>query len=128
MNRKERRQNNKFNANEVLNKPCTLTEVVQVSRGVVQDELDNYARRTSPLQVSMSLQIEILKSLVIKSGLITEEEFKKIYIEKAEEFNQRQKEMLGDMFEGDDNIEEEEEIPGVTGMNSNVVSLDVTKG
>lgn len=119
MNRENRRKHGlpKMSKEDILNTPCTLTEVVQVSRGVVQDEIDNYVRRTSPVQVSLSIQVEILKSIVIGSGLITEEEFKKLYMEKAEDFNRRQKEML----------EKVEESKVATEMASDSVSIDISR-
>lgn len=80
-----------------LQTPCTITEAVQISRGVAEDVLTEYTRQHSPLQVAMSLQIEILKDIVIKSGLVTEEDFRTLYTEKAEEFNRLQKEALDQM-------------------------------
>lgn len=119
MNRENRRKHGlpKMSKEDILNAPCTLTEVVQVARGVVQDEIDNYVRRTSPVQVSLSLQVEILKSIVIGSGLITEEKFRELYMEKAEEFNHRQKEML----------EKVEDPEVATKMVSDSVSIDISE-
>lgn len=120
MNREQRRHPESAKVDvldEVFNKPATLTEVVQVARGVVQDEIENYARSASHLQVSISLQIEVLKSILIKKGIMTEEEFKDLYLREAEEFNKRQMEMLN----------ASEDTSGVTSMSSGNVSLEVSK-
>ena len=77
-----------------LQTPCTITEATQIARGVSEDVVSEYASKESPLKVAMSLQIEILKDVVMRSGLITEDEFRSIYMQKAEEFNQKQKEMM----------------------------------
>lgn len=111
MNREQRR-NLDIRKEGVLNTPATLTEVVQVAMGVAQEEIENYARSTSPLQVSVSLQIEVLKSILVKKGVMTEEEFKELYLKEAEDFNKRQMEVVNN---------------GVTSMSSGNVSLEVNK-
>ena len=75
---------------------CTIKEVLQLSRASAEDVVEGaiaaYQRRSSPLQVAISLQVEIIRDILIKSGLVSEEEFKSIYMEKAEEFNKMQQE------------------------------------
>jgi hypothetical protein len=77
-----------------LQTPCTITEAAQIARGVAEDVVSEYSQQNSPLQVAMSIQIEILKDIVINGGLITEDKFRERYMEKAMEFNQMQKEAL----------------------------------
>lgn len=79
-----------------LDSPCSITEAAQIARGVAEDVLEDYHNRTGHLQVAISLQIELLKELLIKSGIINEDEFKSMYIQKAEEFNAMQREALGE--------------------------------
>lgn len=83
--------NNKLkDAQDMLNKPCTITEAAQIASGVVSDAMANFNNKSRSLQVAISLQIEILKSIVIESGLITEEEFRSRYMHEVEEFNKMQ--------------------------------------
>lgn len=95
MNREQRRKaginGDKLVSKGQLNSPCTITEAVQIARGVAEDVITDYNHQQSHLQIAISLQIEILKDVVIKSGLITEEDFRRMYNEKAEEFNKMQK-------------------------------------
>lgn len=99
MNREERRNLGiSKETSESLAKfeaPCTIKETIQISRAAAQDAVEEaligYQKRTSPLQVAISLQVEILKDAIIKAGIISEEEFRNIYMEKAEEFNQMQR-------------------------------------
>lgn len=100
-----------------LNSYCTIKEAVQISRGVAEDVVSDYQKSLNTLQVSISLQLEILKELVIKADLISEEEFKSLYIEKAEEFKKMQEAYL--------NYEEPKD-SGVK-MSANVNSIEVVK-
>ena len=94
MNREQRRNMIKKDegALRYLQTPCTITEATQIARGVAEDVVAEYSQQNSPLQVAISLQVEILKEVVIGAGLITEDQFREKYMEKAVEFNQRQKE------------------------------------
>ena len=94
MNREQRRKMSKKSdgALRYLQTPCTITEATQIARGVAEDVVAEYSQQNSPLQVAISLQVEILKEVVIGAGLITEDQFREKYMEKAVEFNQRQKE------------------------------------
>lgn len=95
MNREQRRKAEKAGVNlNGMNTPCTIVEAVQLARGVAEDVVADYQSRTRHLNVSLALQVEILKDLMIKSGNITEEEYRKIYMEKVDEFNKKQKEAM----------------------------------
>lgn len=99
MNRATRRKLSKGNPEmkeklDYLNTPVTLSEAVQVARGVAEDVVSDYSRHTQPVQVAISLQIELLKKIVFNAGLITEEEYKEMYVKEVEAFNKMQKEML----------------------------------
>lgn len=82
----------RFAESDPFNSPCTIKEAVQLARGVAEDVVSEYQHNQQPLQVAISLQIEILKDVVMNAGLITEEEFVKRYVGKAEEFNKKQQE------------------------------------
>lgn len=99
MNRAERRSLgiSKQTADGVdrLNEPCTISEAVQISRGVAEDVLSDYRRASANLQIALSLQVEILRALCIEAGIFTEEKFKELYEKRVEEFNNMQSSMLG---------------------------------
>lgn len=99
MNRAERRKISKGNKQldgdlKYLNTPVTITEAVQIARGVAEDVISDYSKHTQPVQVAISLQIELLKKIIFEAGLITEEEFKEMYIAEAADFTKMQQEML----------------------------------
>lgn len=101
MNRNQRRSMDKKDYSSYMNTPCTITEAVQIARGVAEDVVSDYNKSQSTLQISISLQIEILKDIVIKAGLIDEENFRKMYMEKAEEFNRLQQEAFSQNLDED---------------------------
>lgn len=123
MNREQRRNMSKDPNNSLryLQTPCTITEATQIARGVAEDVIAEYAGQENPLKVAMSLQIEILKEVVMNSGLITEEKFREMYMQKAEEFNKRQKEAIE---QARNNIEENDDSPK---MDLRVSDIEVTK-
>ena len=131
MNRDQRRslQKSKSVGGEMkyLNSPCTLTEAAQIARGVAEDVVTDYQKHTSPLQVSMSLQIELIKDILFKNGIITEEEFHQMYIESAEEFQKTQEKYLAekeeDPEENDGSLDEENSPK----MAANVTNIEVVK-
>lgn len=105
MNREERRELKKKGASEetiakleALRQPCTVGEAVQLARAASEDVcgemLDIYKRDSSSLMMAMTLQIELLKDIVISSGLISQEEFDKRYTDSAKEFEEKQREYL----------------------------------
>ena len=109
MNREERRKLMKSGMSkgsigdiDRLNSPCTIVEAVQLATGVVDDALEDYQRRHSPIQLSMSIQIEILKDLVIKSGLITEEEYHARFLKQVDEVQQMHKSIVSEGSQVDD--------------------------
>lgn len=124
MNREQRRELerqgvsketvNKFDA---MQSPCTIAEAIQLSRATAEDVLMDYAMKNRPLQVSLALQVEILKETLIKAGMIREDFFERVYKQKIEEFNQKQKERF----------EKEEETPETTKMSvqSNDIQVKV---
>lgn len=123
MNREQRRSMNK-NGGELryLQTPCTITEATQIARGVAEDVVAEYIQQNSPLQVAISLQVEILKEVVIEAGLITEDQFREMYMEKAMEFNQRQKKA----FE-ESNTEDSESGESSPKMDLKISDIEVTK-
>lgn len=75
---------------DALNTPCTILEAIQLAEGVVEDALTTYKANTVPLTVSHTLHIQVMKNLLISKGLITEEEFMKLYMEEAEHYKAEQ--------------------------------------
>ena len=71
---------------DALNSPCTVLEAVQLAQGVVEDKLTEYKASTVPLTVSHTLHIEVMKEVLISKGLVTEEEFKDLYMKAAERY------------------------------------------
>ena len=116
MNREQRRSmaNGSKKADgalKYLESPCSITEAVQIARGVAEDVVADYNQQTRPLNVSISLQMEIMKSVLISSGLITEDEFKARYIAMAEDFNKRQEEMIAKDTEEEETEEDTPQTP-----------------
>lgn len=121
MNREQRRSKSSTDgALKYLNTPCTITEATQIARGVAEDVVSEYEHHHAPLQVAISLQIEVIKEILINKGIITEEEFRKSYIEKAEDFNRRQREAL-------DNQNTEEDTTNITKMNPSVSDIEIIR-
>lgn len=81
-------------AGDMMKSPCTITECVQIARGVAEDAIADYHQNQGNVQLSMSIQIEILKELIFSSGMITEEEFRQKYMEKAQELQKIQSERI----------------------------------
>ena len=115
---KEHQKNSNY-----LNTPCTIVEATQIARGVAEDVVSEYQSRAGHLQVSLSLQVELLKEIVIGSGMITEEEFKARYIKKAEEFNEMQKKAM-EMYNSPEQSSQEETSPN---MSLSVDDIEVEK-
>lgn len=93
MGRKERRDLEKKGFSketakkvDALNTPCTILEAIQFAQGVVDDKLTEYKASTVPLTVSHTLHIEVMKEILISKGLVTEEEFKDLYMKAAEKY------------------------------------------
>lgn len=93
MNRQQRRASEKT-GDKYLHTPCSIVEATQIARGVAEDVVADFSRQESHLKIAMSLQIEIIKEVLISSGLISEEEFRVRYMQKAEEFQRMQQEAM----------------------------------
>lgn len=105
MNREHRRNMKKNGAGgelRYLNTPCSITEAAQIARGVAEDVVADYANHSRHLQVAISIQVEMLKEIVMKAGLITEEEFREMYMRHAEELNRLQQEVAAQEEEAED--------------------------
>lgn len=72
---------------DYLNSPCSLSEAVQIARGVAADMLSDYDRDAQHLRIAMSIQVEMIKEILIQANLITEDEFKAQYIKLAKELD-----------------------------------------
>lgn len=79
---------------DMMQSPCTISECVQISRGVADDAIADYHQKQGNVQLSISIQVEIIKELLYSSGMITEEDFKKRYLEKAKELQKIQEERI----------------------------------
>lgn len=110
MNREERRNLSKQGVSqetidkmEMLKKPCTIGETIQIARAAAEDVcaevLTKYRRDTSGLIMAMTIQLEVMKELFIKRGLVTEEEFNDLYKSEAEALNEKQKQYIHDNME-----------------------------
>lgn len=124
MNRETRRELIKNGASKktvedlgAYQSPCTLAEAVQISRASAEDVVASYDQSIRPLQVAVSLQVELLKRVIIKSGLVSEEEFKDMYINAVKEFNDTQRASL------EEDNEDPEETP--TKMSASVSDIEV---
>jgi translation initiation factor 2B subunit (eIF-2B alpha/beta/delta family) len=71
-----------------LNSPCTVIEAVQLAQGVAKDAVDQYHKSLNPLIVSMSLQIELLKEILISKEVLNEEEYNNALEKKIQQFNE----------------------------------------
>lgn len=89
-----RNDSKKSKAGDMMSSPCSISEAVQISRGVVEDAIADYHRNQGNVQLSMSIQIEIIKELIFSSGMITEEEFRQRYMDKAKELQQIQEQRM----------------------------------
>lgn len=94
MNRAERRNFMKQGVSketmgkmDTYNSPCSIAEAVQIARASAEDVVDDYHKSTAPLQIAISMQLEILKSMLFEAGVISEEKFRELYMSQAEEFN-----------------------------------------
>lgn len=112
------KRNNKLDnqikeANNMLNSNVTITECVQISRGVAEDVITDYHKSQGNVQLAMSIQIELIKESLIKAGIITEESFRERYIEEAKKLQEMQ-------------MKAKEET-GVTDMKVSAGDVEVTK-
>ena len=72
-----------------LNSYATLTEVVQIARATAEDSVTDYHRNNAmPVRTALSLQVEMLKSLLMSKGIVTEDELKQTYNEEVVRFKE----------------------------------------
>lgn len=81
----------------MMNSPVTITESVQIARGVAEDVVEDYHKTQGNVQLAISIQLEILKDIVVSAGLITAEEFKERYMNKAKEIQELQMKMMNEV-------------------------------
>lgn len=122
MNREQRRKMKGDPKAGLLQSPCSIAEAVQIARGVAEDVVNESQIRMNHVQVAMSLQMEIIKEILISKGLITEEEFKEKYVQRAEEFNAMQMKMQEERHDGFDFANSEN-----PDMKPSVGDIEITK-
>ena len=72
-----------------LNSYATLTEVVQIARATAEDSVTDYHRNNAmPVRTALSLQVEMLKSLLMSKGIVTEDDLKQTYNEEVIRFKE----------------------------------------
>lgn len=83
---------------DAMNKPCTLSEAVQVARGVAEDiskdAVNGMYDQVQPVLVSTSLQIELIKRILIEHNIVTKDEFNSMLESDIKKFNEERKEFL----------------------------------
>lgn len=103
---------------ELLTSPCTLTEAVQVSRGVAQDVIQDYHERSvskiGSVVVLQTIHIEVLKNILISKELITESEYEDLLKTASDEYNARKKELS----------EEDPDDADIASLDDNIIQLD----
>ena len=118
MNREQRRGYKKNDILDKKNNPletyCTISECLQIARASAQDIIEQvireYSKETQPQVIATSLQVDVLRNMLFKSGILDEEEFKAEYAKKATEFNELQKKYK-ESLEKERSTEEEEPTP-----------------
>ena len=87
---------------QIGEQPCTMKEVVQISRGVaedvVEDVMSQYQQHQNPLMAAISIQVELIKEVLFKAGVVEAEEFKSLYEEKVKQFQEEQKKRIEEML------------------------------
>lgn len=101
---KEKSQKDIQKGLQYLQTPCTVAETVQISREIAQEVLAEEQQHTQPWQVAVSLQLEILKEVVINAGIITEDEFREKYVERMSKVQQMQQEIQRDELESTEDV------------------------
>ena len=134
MNREERRNLEKNGVSketiDKLNKydqPCTILEVVKLARAIAEDvaneSLEDYRRRSTGTIIALTLQVEMLKRILVENNLITAEEFQSQYEEEAKLFEEKQREYLSAMTKVESEHLNDLETANTSG---NVVSMNDT--
>lgn len=114
INREERRKAgiSKETADKLnqLNSPCTVIEAVQLAQGVAKDAVDQYHRSINPLIVSLSLQVELLKEIIInKANIISEEDYTKQLEERIDQFNKDKEKAMEELRQREEEASKEQE-------------------
>lgn len=55
-----------------LRLPCTVMEAIQLAESVAKDTIDGYHQNINPIIISLSIQIEVLKDMLMRSQIIEE--------------------------------------------------------
>lgn len=138
MNRKERRMLEKQGASKetldklsMYDKPCSVVDVVKLARAVAEDvlsdKLSEYHKRTSGTIISMTIQLELIKKIVVEKGLTTLEELQELYKSEVSDFESKQADILKSMHEEMYGKTEVEESPATSAsFGDTKVNLDVT--
>lgn len=82
-----------------LKSPCTVLECAQISQSAAEDAVSNYHQNINPIIVSLSIQIEVLKSMLFESGVIDSKKYEEIFNERVEDYNKMRDETLNKMKE-----------------------------
>lgn len=108
MNREERRKlgitKETSDKLENLKSPCTILEAIELSQGVADDAITNYHKSINPIIVSLSLQVEVLKSMLFSDGcaessILLEHKFNELFKERAAEYNKQKEEAFSKLKE-----------------------------
>lgn len=142
MNREERRNLMKQGAKKEtvdklsqFDKPASIKEVINISRAVAQDVsaeyVEDYRKRSAGVIMATSIQLELLKKLVTDKGLITEEEFNKLYEVAAAEFEEAQRKYVEEQMRLAEQQKNQQESPVVSAKSEmnpvGPVKLEVVK-
>lgn len=82
-----------------LKSPATVLECAQIAQSAAEDAVSNYHQNINPIIVSLSIQIEVLKSMLIESGAISAEKFEADFNTRVDEYNKMKEETLNKMKE-----------------------------
>lgn len=93
MNREQRRKGMK----DINDLPCNLSEVIRIAKSVSEDSLKDYHNTLSPMLISVSLQLEMLKSVLFDANVISEEEYNEKFSMKVDEFNKDREKILEEL-------------------------------
>ena len=105
MNREERRklkkqgmQEESIKNLEILQRPCTIQEVVNLATGVAEDKvmaaIEELRKLLNPTIVSQTIWISTIQKVLVDKGIVTEEELSTIWGELQEEFNKKSEEFI----------------------------------
>ena len=114
----------------LLSRPCTYRDALEISRASAEDVcrglLHDYSKDMLGSFASIVLQLEILKEVVLKAGLITEEEFETKYALAADKFEEEQRDFHKQLKNQQVSAEDVPEGDAKFSM-TNVSDIEVTK-